>query len=173
LPSSAEPAALGYVCVPWAAATAWYEEEEQVSGGHPRNPYHRVDCVRACRRLRVEVAASVLVDTTDVICLYETSRAPQLYARREVVRMDQLVPSATVTYCPYKGSALHYSAMVGGTLVRDVAWSYEDPLPESTPIARMLGFYAERTRMIQDVPAWFAVPPPANPRVPERNHAHG
>jgi uncharacterized protein (DUF427 family) len=173
LPTSLEPASLGYVRLPWAAATRWYEEEEQVFGGHPRNPYHRIDCVRACRRLRVEAAGAVLVDTTDVISVYETSRAPQLYTRREQVRMDLLVPSSTVTYCPYKGSALHWNAIVDGTLVRDVAWSYGEPLPESTPIAGMLGFYAERTQMIQDVPAWFAVPPPANPREPEQNHAHG
>jgi uncharacterized protein (DUF427 family) len=173
VPASPEPAALGYVRVPWSAATAWYEEEEQVFGGHPRNPYHRIDCVRAHRQLRVDVAGAVLVDTTDVISLYETSRAPQLYARREAVRMDLLVHSSTVTYCPYKGSASHYSALVDGTLVRDVAWSYDDPLPESVPIARMLGFYAERTKMIQGVPASFAVPPPVSPRVPAREDSHG
>jgi uncharacterized protein (DUF427 family) len=173
VPASPEPAALGYVRVPWSAATAWYEEEEQVFGGHPRNPYHRIDCVRARRQLRVEVAGVVLVDTTDVVSLYETSRAPQLYARREVVRMDLLFPSSTVTYCPYKGSASHYSTLVDGTLVRDVAWSYDDPLPESLPIARMLGFYAERTSMIQGIPAGFAVPPPVSPRVFARDHSHG
>ena len=172
LQASPEPAALGYVRVPWGAATSWYEEEEQVFG-HPRNPYHRIDCVRACRRLRVEAAGAVLVDTNDVISLYETSRAPQLYARRELVRMDLLVPSVTVTYCPYKGSASHWNALVAGKLVRDVAWSYEDPLPESAPIARMLGFYAERTQMIQDVLGWFAVPPPANARASEQLLPHG
>ena len=175
LPAMPEPAALGYVRVPWAAATAWYEEEEEVYGGHPRNPYHRIDCVKASRRLCVEVESDVLVDTTDVISLYETSRAPQLYARREHVRMDLLVPSATVTYCPYKGRASHWSALVAGTLVRDVAWSYDEPLPESAPIARMLGFYAERTRMIQDVIGAFAVPPPAYPRsaVATHDRTHG
>jgi uncharacterized protein (DUF427 family) len=173
LPTSPEPAALGYVSVPWSAASAWYEEEQQVFGGHPRNPYHRVDCVRARRQLRVEVAGVVLVDTTDVTSLYETSRAPQLYARRELVRIDLLVPSETVTYCPYKGTASHYNALVDGTLVRDVAWSYDDPLPESTPIAGMLGFYADRTQMIQGVSASFAVPPPANPRVLEQDRVHG
>ena len=87
--------------------------------------------------------------------------------------MDLLVPSLTVTYCPYKGSASHYNALVDGRLVRDVAWSYDDPLLESLPIARMLGFYAERTKMIQAVPAWFRVPPPVNPRVPTRDCSHG
>ena len=173
VPTSPEPAVLGYVRVAWSAANAWYEEEEQIFGGHPRNPYHRIDCVRARRQLRVEVAGAVLVDTMDVISLYETSRAPELYARREAIRMDLLVPSSTVTYCPYKGSASHWNVLVDGTLVRDVAWSYDEPLPESLPIARMLGFYAERTKMIQGVPASFAVPPPANPRGPEQDPAHG
>jgi uncharacterized protein (DUF427 family) len=173
VPTSPEPAALGYVRVAWTAASAWYEEEEQVFGGHPRNPYHRIDCIRACRQLRVEVAGAVLVDTTDVISLHETSRAPELYVGRELVRMDLLVGSKTLTYCPYKGWASHYSALVDGTLVRDVAWSYDDPLPESTPVARMLGFYADRTQMIRAVPGWFEVPPSANPRVLERDETHG
>jgi uncharacterized protein (DUF427 family) len=164
VPASPEPAVQGYVRVPWDAATAWYEEEEQVFGGHPRNPYHRIDCVRARRRLRVEVGALLLVDTSDVICLYETSRAPQLYVARAAVRMELLVASETTSYCPYKGTASYWSARLSdtdstdGAVVPDVAWSYNDPLPESTPIAGMLSFYAERTTMIQETLTWFAAP---------------
>lgn len=161
LPVTPEPAALGYVRVAWDAATAWYEEEEQVFGGHPRNPYHRIDCVRARRRLRVEVASALLVDTTDVISLHETSRAPQLYVARSAVRMDLLVASTTSSYCPYKGTASYWSAVVDGAVVPDVAWSYNEPLPESTPIAGMLSFYAERTTLAQETLTWFAAPPPA------------
>ena len=157
LPLAEEPAVPGYVRVPWEAVTAWYEEEEQVHGS-PRNPYHRIDCVRACRRLRVEVGSAVLVDTTDVIALYETSLAPRLYVKRDAVRMDLLVPGATLTYCAYKGTARYWSARVDDTLVPDVAWSYEDPLPESATIAGLLSFYAERTTLFQDVPTWFEVP---------------
>jgi uncharacterized protein (DUF427 family) len=172
LPTSPEPAALGYVRVPWNAATAWYEEEEEVFGCHPRNPYHRIDCVKAKRQLRVEVASALLVDTTDVISLYETSRAPQLYARRSAVRMDLLVASPTVTYCPYKGAASHWTAVINGTVVPDVAWSYNEPLPESGPIAGMLSFYAERTTMVQDVLNWFTAPPAA-PRGADHPRSHG
>jgi uncharacterized protein (DUF427 family) len=158
LPASAEPAAQGYVRVRWDAVTKWYEEEDEVLGGHPRNPYHRIDCVRARRRLRVVVASAVLVDTSDVISLHETSRAPQLYVRREAVRMDLLVASPTLTYCPYKGTASHWTAEVDGKVVPDVAWSYDDPLPESGPIAGLLSFYPERATVVQDVLTWFRVP---------------
>ena len=154
-----EPAAEGYVRVAWDAVSSWYEEEEQVSG-HPKNPYHRVDCIRARRRLRVELDALLLVDTTYVIGVYETSRAPQLYAPRAAVRMDLLVPSTLRTYCPYKGTASHWSALVHGKLVPDVAWSYDSPVAEAAPIAGWLSFYSERTTMTQDVPNWFSAPPP-------------
>jgi uncharacterized protein (DUF427 family) len=173
VPTAPEPAAAGYVRVPWDAVTAWYEEEEEVFGGHPRNPYHRVDCVRARRRLRVELGPLVLVDTTSVIGVYETSRSPQLYVPRESVRMDRLVASRTFTYCPYKGTASYWSAEVDGTLIPDVAWSYEEPLPECTPIAGMLSFYPERTTMVQNVMTWFSVPPGAQNRATHRNRSNG
>jgi uncharacterized protein (DUF427 family) len=158
LARSPEPAAAGYVSVAWDAASAWYEEEEQVSG-HPRNPYHRVDCVRARRRLRVELASTVLVDTDAVIGVYETSRAPQLYVRREAVRMDRLIASPTVSYCPYKGTASYWTAVVDGTVLADVAWSYENPMPECAPIAGLLSFYPDRATVVQEILTWFPIPP--------------
>jgi uncharacterized protein (DUF427 family) len=161
VPARVEPAAAGYVRVAWGAVTAWYEEEEQVFGGHPKNPYHRIDCVRTRRRLRVELASTVLVDTTDVIALYETSRIPQLYVRRESIRMDLLVASPTMSYCPYKGKASYWTAEVDGVRAPDVAWSYDNPTPESTPIAGLLSFYHERAKMVQDVLTYFVAPPPA------------
>src|SRR5690606_33220960 len=49
-----EPAAPGHVRVSPDAVARWFEEEEPATG-KPRNPYHRVDCLRGRRRLRVEV----------------------------------------------------------------------------------------------------------------------
>jgi uncharacterized protein (DUF427 family) len=147
-----EPAAGdGYVRVAWAALDAWFEEDEQVFG-HARNPYHRVDCVRTHRRLHVEVVGTVLVDTTDTIGVYETALEPKLYVRRELVVPGVLVPSPTTTYCPYKGTASYWSAVVGDTTVDDVAWSYDDPLPECLPIAGLLSFEAQRATVVTDVP---------------------
>jgi uncharacterized protein (DUF427 family) len=134
-----EEHAPGCVAVAWDAVDAWYEEEERVHG-HPRNPYHRVDCVRTARRLRVEVGGVTLVDTPDTIGVYETALAPRLYVARDAVRTDLLTPSPTTSYCPYKGTASWWSATVGGVTVADVAWSYEDPLSESLPIRGLLSF---------------------------------
>jgi uncharacterized protein (DUF427 family) len=146
-----EPEAPGNVRVAWDAVDAWYEEDEQVFL-HPRNPYHRIDCVRTSRHLHVEVAGEVLVDTTGTIVLYETALEPRLYVGRDDVRMDLLVPSSTTTYCPYKGTASHWSAVIGDTVVEDVAWSYEDPLPESSAIRGLLSFYDTKATVVHDVP---------------------
>lgn len=134
-----EPAAPGHVAVAWDAVEEWYEEEEQVFL-HARNPYHRVDCLRSARRLRVEVGGEVLVDTTDTVAVYETALEPRLYVARRHVRPDVLVPSPTVTSCPYKGVASYWTAQVGDQRVADVAWSYEDPYPESSILRGLLSF---------------------------------
>ncbi len=80
-PAEPEPEAPGYVQVPWDAVDAWYEEDEQVFA-HPRNPYHRVDCVPTSRRMRVEIAGETFVDTTETIGVYETALEPLLYVER-------------------------------------------------------------------------------------------
>jgi uncharacterized protein (DUF427 family) len=152
--SEDEPAAPGFVRVPWTSVDAWFEEEEQYRGHYPRNPYHRVDCLRAVRRLRVELGGVVLVDTTDTIAVHETSLAPKLYVERSAVRVDLLVPSPTTSWCNYKGTASYWSAVIDGATTADVAWSYDDPLAESAPIAGLLSFDPTKATVTEDVVPW-------------------
>jgi uncharacterized protein (DUF427 family) len=151
VPSEAEPDAAGFVTVPWDVADAWFEEDEEVFG-HPRNPYHRVDCLRSRRRLRVEAVGLVLVDTDETLAVYETALEPRLYVDPRLVRTDRLEISATRTYCPYKGTATYWSARVDGDVLSDVAWSYEDPLPESAALRRFLSFDENRVSVVHDLP---------------------
>jgi uncharacterized protein (DUF427 family) len=146
-----EPESPGYGWVPWDTIEAWYEEDERVFG-HPRNPYHRIDCVRTSRRLRVEVAGVALVDTTETVGVYETTLEPRLYVGGESVRTDLLVASRTTTYCPYKGTASYWTAVTGDVVVEDVAWSYDDPLPECLPIRGLLSFDDARAEVLHDLP---------------------
>lgn len=151
LPSRPVPEAPGYVRVPWEAADAWFEEGRRLVH-YPPNPYHRVDCRPTRRRLRVEVDGTTLVDTDDTVILFETSLAPRLYVNPSLVRTDLLARSDTSTYCNYKGFATYWSATVAGTTVEDVAWSYEDPLPESLPIKGLLSFDAARADVHAELP---------------------
>ena len=151
LPSEPEPLAPGHVRVPWDAVDGWLEEGRALVH-YPPNPYHRVDCRPGARRLRVRVAGQTLVDSADTVILFETSLQPRLYVAPEHIRMDLLRPSPTTSYCNYKGWASYWSAVIGDTVVEDVAWSYPDPLPESSPIAGLLSFDAERTELLAELP---------------------
>jgi uncharacterized protein (DUF427 family) len=151
LPAEVEEEAPGYVRVPWDAVDTWLEEGRELVH-YPPNPYHRIDCRPTTRRLHVEVAGTTLVDTDDTIILFETALAPKLYVAPERVRMDLLRPSETVTYCNYKGHSTYWSAVIGDTVVADVAWSYEDPLPESSQIKGWLSFEPTRADVIAELP---------------------
>jgi uncharacterized protein (DUF427 family) len=152
LAGEAEPDAPGYVAVPWGAADSWYEEDEEVFG-HARNPYHRVDCLRSARRIVVEAAGVTLADTSTTLAVFETSLEPRLYVDPELVRTDLLEESTTRTYCPYKGTASYWHVRVGDSFLTDVAWSYEDPLPESLPLAHFISFDQTRVSVRHDLPS--------------------
>lgn len=139
LPHQAVPEAPGFVHVPWDAVDTWFEEGRELVH-YPPNPYHRVDCRPTRRALRVHVAGVPLVDTDRTVIVFETALAPRLYVAPDLVRTDLLQPSPTSTYCNYKGYAKYWSAVVGDTVVQDVAWCYPEPLPESLPIAGFFSF---------------------------------
>jgi len=146
-----EPEAPGFVHVPWDAVDAWYEEGRLLVH-YPPNPYHRVDCRPTRRRLRVEVAGEVLVDTDDTVVLFETSLEPKLYVAPALVRTELLHRTDTTSYCNYKGHCTWWAVEVDGTVVDDAAWSYEDPLPESTTIKGMFSFDPARVDVQAELP---------------------
>ncbi|HEY3996541.1 MAG TPA: DUF427 domain-containing protein, partial [Mycobacterium sp.] len=53
------------------------------------------------------------------------------------------------------GFATYWSAVLGdrqNTVVGDIAWSYEDPPPESLPIKGFLSFDATRVDVVAELP---------------------
>jgi uncharacterized protein (DUF427 family) len=150
LPTDDVADAPGFVVVPSDAVDAWYEEDEEFFG-HPRNPYHRIDCLRSSRSLRVAADGTVLVDTTDTMVVHETALDPRLYVDPELVRVE-LTRSQLHTYCPYKGTATYWNAVVNGVVLPDVAWSYEDALPESAPLQHLVSFDDQRVSVLHDLP---------------------
>jgi uncharacterized protein (DUF427 family) len=134
----------------WAALDAWFEEDEQVYV-HPRNPYARVDAVRATRSVRVELDGVVLAEAGSAVIVYETGLPPRYYLDRTALRLEHLVPSDTVTSCPYKGDTSQYwSVRVGGTLHEDLAWSYAYPTRQLLPVAGLVAFYNEKVDLVVD-----------------------
>jgi uncharacterized protein (DUF427 family) len=142
-PSEGCPDIAGYVVLSWRDMDTWYEEDDEVYV-HPRDPYHRVDVLHSSRHVRVEMLGETIAESSRPTLLFETGLPARYYIPRQDARMDLLVPSATVTQCPYKGNATYFGVQVGRKLARDLVWTYQFPIPECTKIENLLCFYDER-----------------------------
>ncbi len=134
----------------WSALDHWFEEDEEVFV-HPRNPYTRVDALRSTRRVRVELDGLVLADSSAPVMVFETGLPTRYYFNRTEVAFEHLVPTDTVTSCPYKGMTSGYwSVQVGDLLYPDLAWAYDFPTRELIPIAGLISFYNEKVDVVVD-----------------------
>jgi uncharacterized protein (DUF427 family) len=140
----------GMVRFEWAALDAWFEEDEQVFV-HPRDPYTRVDALRSGRPVRVELDGVVLADSRSAVLVFETGLPTRYYVNRTDVRFEHLVPSGTVTSCPYKGTTSGYwSVQAGGAVHQDLAWAYDFPTRQLLPVAGLVAFYNEKVDTFLD-----------------------
>ena len=134
----------------WESLDAWYEEDEQVFV-HPRNPYVRVDALRSSRPLRVELDGVLLADSSSPVMVFETGLPTRYYVNRTDVDLTHLVPSGTVTACPYKGTtSAYWSVRIGGAEHADLAWAYDFPTRQLLPITGLVSFYNEKVDITVD-----------------------
>jgi uncharacterized protein (DUF427 family) len=135
----------------WHHMDAWYEEDEPVFV-HARDPRVRVDILPSRRRVTVRLGGEVLADSTRALFLFETGHPVRHYLPREDVRLERLSPSDTRTRCPYKGEAFYWHVNAGGSVHKDLVWSYPEPVRESAPIRDHLCFSADRVDAIEVAP---------------------
>ena len=81
------------------------------------------------RRVRVEVGAGIVGESTRAVRVLETAGAPCWYLPAEDVRADLLRPVAGTTVCEWKGVASYFDVVVGDRVARRAAWTYRDPKP--------------------------------------------
>lgn len=75
VPDSFNSDLAGYVKIEYKSLDAWYEEMSPVLF-HPKDPFHRVDILPSGRKVKVELAGTVLADTGSeggVMSLWETN----------------------------------------------------------------------------------------------------
>jgi uncharacterized protein (DUF427 family) len=128
---------------------AWFEEDEEVFT-HPHDPYTRVDILPSSKHVRVEVDGVTIAESTSPRLLFETGLPVRYYLSKTHVRLDLLIPTDTVSHCPYKGQAECWSVRAGDTVHEDLSWSYRTPLRESQKIAGLIAFYNERVDIYLD-----------------------
>ncbi len=140
----------GLVRFDWSALDAWFEEDEEVFV-HPRNPYTRVDALRSTRTVRIELEGVLLAQSSAPVMVFETGLPTRYYVNRTDVNFKHLLPTDTITACPYKGKTSGYwSIRADGKIHQDLAWAYDFPTRGLLPIAGLIAFYNEKVDVIID-----------------------
>lgn len=91
-------------------------------------------------RVRVVHAGAVVADTAAAVRVLETSQPPAFYLAPADVDMDRLRPTASSSWCEWKGVAGYWQL----DDIVDVAWSYTRPTAGFEAIADHLAFYAQK-----------------------------
>jgi uncharacterized protein (DUF427 family) len=133
-----DPELDGYVTFPREAGVTWLDEDEEAPG-HPRDPFHRIDVHRSSRHVRISVDGEVVAESSSPVLLFETGLPMRIYLDPADVKVP-LASTPTRTLCPYKGHASYWT--LGAH--QDIAWTYEDPLPDVLPIKGRIAFFDEK-----------------------------
>jgi len=112
-------------------------------------PKHKIFFSAFPRRVRAELAGTVLAETDGAMLLHETALLPQLYV--PVVDMDdsRLEPTDHHTHCPFKGDASYHTIRVGDIVRENGVWSYPQPIEAVPWLADYRALYWEAAD------AWF------------------
>lgn len=146
-PIETAPWLKGYVAVYQTRMDRWLDEDEEVLG-HLPDPFHRVDIRATSRRVRVLAGDTVVADSTHALLLSETGMPNRYYIPAADITAE-LVRSDTRTTCPYKGRSTYWTLKLADRELTDVAWSYEEPLPESARIAGHRSFVHDELTVLE------------------------
>ena len=95
----------------------------------------------------VTFSDAIIASSQEVLLLREDGHDPVFYIPFKDIYFDFLRKSATVTHCPHKGDASHWSVTAIGEAMDDVMWAYETPSASVAPIAGHGAFYAKKVRI--------------------------
>ncbi|NJK90253.1 MAG: DUF427 domain-containing protein [Myxococcales bacterium] len=90
--------------------------------------------------LRLRLGDKTVAEVQRAVHLDESGFPSRLYLPREELPADQLRASPTRTTCPYKGVASYHDLVFGEDVVREAAWSYDDPIDAVAAIRGHLCF---------------------------------
>lgn len=113
-------------------------------------PKHRIFVERSAKRVRIELAGTVVADTTRAQQLHETGLLPAYYIPLDDVSRDLLTPTQHHTTCPFKGEASYFTVTVGDRVEENLVWTYPDPFAEVGVITDHVAFYLDRVDAVYE-----------------------
>lgn len=85
-----------------------------------------------------------VAESRNALLLRETGLPPVMYYPMEDVRMDLLERTDHHSTCPFKGEASYWGIDVGWRRAGNIAWAYEDPLPDRADLKGRIAFYVDK-----------------------------
>lgn len=64
-----------------------------------------------------------------------------LYFPPDALKVEFFRPSATTSFCSWKGACSYFDIVVAGQENKDAAWVYRDPKPEAANIKDRIAFW--------------------------------
>jgi uncharacterized protein (DUF427 family) len=107
-------------------------------------PDHPITIEATGARVVARVGTRVIADTTRGLTLREANYPPVQYIPLDDVDRTLLTPSATKTYCPYKGDASYYGLALADGERADAVWFYPEPYESVADIAGHIAFYTDQ-----------------------------
>ena len=107
-------------------------------------PDHPITVEPSTDSVTVTAGGTLVADTDDTLTLREASYPPVAYVPRGAIDPKVLQRSDTESYCPFKGSASYFDVVTEDGVIKDAAWTYEEPYDAVAPIAGHLVFYPDR-----------------------------
>jgi uncharacterized protein (DUF427 family) len=86
----------------------------------------------------------IVAESRDALLLREAGLRPVTYFPMDDVRMDLMHRTDHRSTCPFKGEASYWSIEVDWRRAENIAWAYEDPLPNRADLKGRIAFYVEK-----------------------------
>ncbi len=107
-------------------------------------PLHYHELEKPSRRIRISFEGHILAETYEAIILKEVGKKiydPTYYIPKEDLDMNHFMKNEREYKCPIKGKASYWDYQPNSNLwVKNIAWSYENPIEYSRPIEGCLAF---------------------------------
>jgi uncharacterized protein (DUF427 family) len=100
--------------------------------------------------VRVEFAGETIADSTCCRSVQESHHGDVVYFPRDAVRMQWVERSEHSTFCPFKGTATHWTLRVGDRVAENAIWSYEEPYDQVAELAASMAFYLDRIDALRE-----------------------
>ena len=100
----------------------------------PVDSEYKIEFVRTDGHISAVIGGQVIAETDNAVIAHETHLPSTFYIPRDDFKPGVLRRDDMRTFCPFKGTAVHWSVNLPEKTLPNAAWSYERPLEISSAL---------------------------------------